>query len=143
MPLKPIKTKDRFKRIKNNPRSALRFAQQLNRRVPELEPIILKDATASMSYAYAILKQRWPEAEPLILKNAEDSSWYAENVLKKRWPEAEPLILKSSNAAVHYAYSVLKKRWPEAEPIIKQNKDNWKFYKDMISSKKPNAFSVP
>ena len=142
MPLKPVKTKDRFKRIKNNPRSALKYAQQLNRRTPELEPVILKDATASISYAYSVLKQRWPEAEPLILKNASDSVWYAENVLKKRWPEAEPLILKNSNAAVYYASGVLKKRWPEAEPIIKQNKIHWKLYKVLISSRNPKAFSV-
>lgn len=101
-------------------------------RVPEIEPVILKDINASLEYARNLFRmgERWPEFEKLILKS-EDSNTalhYATWVIKGRWPEAEKIIMKTPNCAYWYARDRIKGRWIEAEPYIKTDKSILKHY---------------
>ena len=74
MPLKPLKTKDRLNAVKMN-------------------------AVAAYSYCRDVLERRWPEAEPYILKNAWYSVFYARDIMKAPWPAAEPEIMKHAAEA--------------------------------------------
>ena len=77
MPLKPIKTKCRLEKIKDNPERVF-------------------------WYAFNILEKRWPEVEPVIIKSPRNAYCYALHVIKGRWPEAEPFIEKNKNAWSYY-----------------------------------------
>ena len=63
MNLKPIKYKERFEAMKNNPRGVVEYAQSLKHPIPELEHVVLRDELAIYWYAYYVLRKRWPEAE--------------------------------------------------------------------------------
>lgn len=110
----------KYQHIKT-PKEAWNTASRLRkvRRLPELENLILQDASAAYNYALKIIKGRWPEAEPIILSKGSPRTlfFYAKNLIKSRWPEAEPKILKS-DYIFEYASQVIKDRWPEAEKII-------------------------
>lgn len=109
MPLKPVKFKERFDAIKNNPRGIVKYAETLRHRVPELEHVVLRDELATYWYAYYVIKDRWPQGEQQLLKGT--NPWgpmayvlnrYAQNVIKDRWPEAEPFILKDEIEKADY-----------------------------------------
>lgn len=78
-----------------DPEVALNYALQQQKRIPELEPLILTDFTSAFWYAVDVMKERWPEIEPELLKkeNTMLISIYIEQVIKERWPEAEPIFL--------------------------------------------------
>lgn len=110
MPLKPLKTKDRLNAVKMN-------------------------AVAAYSYCRDVLERRWPEAEPYILKDAWHSVFYARDIMKAPWPAAEPEIMKWGVTAYVYATEVLNRRWKAAEPVIKQDEGNWYSYKQYFNIK--------
>jgi len=70
-------------------------AKKAQKRMPELEPIILTQVGYSCMYASDVIKGRWPEAEPIIIERADYACEYAQNVIQGRWPEAEEMIAKS------------------------------------------------
>jgi len=73
---------------KYTPRQAYELAKNLGKRVPALEPIILRQPIFAYEYARDVIKGRWPEAEPVIMKDIIKESYlvreYAENVIKGR-----------------------------------------------------------
>ena len=97
MPLKPLRSKQRAKEIR-------------------------QDAKKASDYVSVSLQGRWPGAESIIMKHPEAAYYYALNGLKQRWPAAEPYIMKDAFWAAEYAQRVIKGRWPEAEPIIMKDK---------------------
>jgi hypothetical protein len=72
MPLKPIKTNNRYKNKINyilkhgDSEGALDLAISLNKRLPVLEPVILKSYATALEYAIIILGKKWPELEKII-----------------------------------------------------------------------------
>jgi len=127
------------------PYEAYQIATNAQKRMPELEPIILQDTASSYCYAKDVIKGRWSEAEPAIMQDACFAAVYARDVIQGRWPEAEPLIASSAKDAYCYAKDVLNKRWAEVELIILQNeyytyqyaryviKGRWYEVEDMIA----------
>jgi hypothetical protein len=97
-------------------------AWDVKRRLPELEPIILKDNYFSYSYARDIVKGRWEEAEAKIATTAYIAYSYATRIIKGRWEKGETAIAKDAYYAYYYAKDVLKWR-------IKGNED---FYISVI-----------
>jgi len=73
-------------------------------RIPEFEPIILKDLHLATDYATDVIKGRWPELEAKILQSKDPLTTYlyAINVVKGPWPEGEPAIMKVSKYASGY-----------------------------------------
>lgn len=69
-------------------------------------------------YCAKTQEKRIPELEHIIMKDFEIMHWYAREVIKDRWPEAEPMIMKDPCWAHHYAQEIIKGRWPEAEQYI-------------------------
>lgn len=104
------------------PKEAWGVASRLRkiRRIPEIEPLIIQDASASYNYAQKIIGDRWPEAEKTILNsdNIKVMFLYAKNVIKDRWPEAEVKILKDKKQVFKYINLVINKRWPEGEDVL-------------------------
>ena len=101
MKLKPINAKQRFANLLKLPRGIVKYAEHIQKRVPELEHIVLQEELAIYWYARYVLKQRWPEGEKVLLKGL--NPWgpntylvreYAQNVVRDRWPEAEPVLSK-------------------------------------------------
>lgn len=111
------------------PKEAWNSAKRLRkkRRIPELEELIILDATCSYNYCLNIIQGRWPEAEKNILEkgNSKLLFLYAKNIIKNRWPEAEQKILENKEYVFQYAQSVIKNRWPEGEKVLleKESKD--------------------
>jgi hypothetical protein len=111
MPLKPIKTKERFENLIKTPRGVVTYAEHKKTPVPELEHVILLDDLAIYWYAYYVLHSRWPKGEQILLRgafpkwgpNAYVLSRYAETIIKDRWPEAEPFIKKDSSEWKNYS----------------------------------------
>lgn len=72
MPLKPIKAKNRYQDKINyivkhgDSEAALHLAMKLNKRLPVLEPVILKNYGNALEYAIIILNKKWPELEKII-----------------------------------------------------------------------------
>ena len=72
MPLKPIKINNRYKNKINyilkhvDSEGALDLAISLNKRLPVLEPVILKSYATALEYAIIILGKKWPELEKII-----------------------------------------------------------------------------
>ena len=105
-------------------------AKKANKRLPELESIILQDdynANSNVnnffvcwSYYYAldVIKGRWEEAETIIAQNAYYAYCYARNVIKGRWEEAESAIATNADYAYLYAKYVVKGKWEEGETVI-------------------------
>lgn len=92
-------------------------AYAAQKRMPELEHIIIKSGAYSCCYAHFIINGRWPEAETAIIRDNFGYA-YAKNVIQGRWLEAEPAIMKHAPSAYKYAIGVIKGRWYEAEKII-------------------------
>ncbi len=53
-------------RFKYLPWEVFELATQQNKRIPELEHVIVKDPHCAFLYAERIIKGKWPEAEPYI-----------------------------------------------------------------------------
>ena len=72
MPLKPIKINNRYQNKINyilkhgDSEGALDLAMTLNKRLPVLEPVILKSYASALDYAIIILGKKWPELEKII-----------------------------------------------------------------------------
>jgi len=69
------------------PPEAYRKARKLEKRIPELEPVISQDAFYSYLYAKNIIKGKWGKAEPAISKDACYSYLYAREVIKGKLPD--------------------------------------------------------
>lgn len=59
-----------------DPSQAALYADKQGKRVPELEPIIMKDPYWAVHYAMQLVNNRWPEAEPSILTSPDDTLRY-------------------------------------------------------------------
>jgi hypothetical protein len=106
----------------HDPHNAFQKALILQKRLPEIEPLILQYFYYSYHYANDIIKGRWEEAETTIATNASYSYLYAKNLLRGKFAEAEPIILQNAPYAYAYAKDALKWR-------IKGNKE---FYISLI-----------
>jgi len=69
------------------PKEAYHKASALGKRIPKLEPVILKDALYSYLYALLVIEGRFILGEPIISKNAQYSYFYAKYVIKGRLPD--------------------------------------------------------
>jgi len=83
------------------------------KRIPELEPFISKDAEYSYLYAINIIKGRWELGEAIISKDAYFSYYYAINIIKDRFILAEPTISKDAEYSYYYARYVIKGKLPD------------------------------
>lgn len=99
-------------------KSAYLKAKRKGKRIPELEPAILKSPEWAERYAWACVKGRWKEAEPVIAKDPEASIRYAFHVLKDRFPLGEKRIAKDGTYACDYAAAVVRGRWQPGEAAI-------------------------
>jgi len=79
-------------------------ALSLGKRIPKLEPFILKDAYWSYWYAKDVIKGRFISGEAVISKNARYSYWYALYVIKGRLPDFmhNALLLSNNEFAKEY-----------------------------------------
>jgi len=91
------------------PEQAYFKAAEENKRIPELEEIILRSPFYTASYAIDVLKGRWPEGEKALLENDD------------------------MDALLEYAMT-LGERWLEAEEIFKTEPHFWDQYVDYINS---------
>jgi len=95
------------------PEQVYRKAKELGKRIPELEPVILKDACYSYRYVFDVIKGKWKIAEPAISKDAQYSYFYAKHVIKGRFILGEPTISKNALYSYLYAKNVIKGRLPD------------------------------
>jgi len=105
-----------------SPQDAFTKADIAQKRIPELEHIILQNTFYACNYAMNIIEGRWPEAETIIMNDAGDACWYARDVIQGRWLEAESTIMYSAFWASCYAQDVICRRWSEAEEVIAKSK---------------------
>ena len=76
MPLKPLKAKKRYQDKINyilkhgDSEGALDLARNLNKRLPVLEPVILKSYMVALNYAIDVIGKKWPELEKIIDGNS-------------------------------------------------------------------------
>jgi len=68
-----------------NPYYWFQYVREINnnKRLPEAEHLIMRDAELAAQYAYWILQRRWPEAEKVIKQSSYDWERYV-----KKYPEA-------------------------------------------------------
>jgi len=95
------------------PQEAYDKAKELGLRIPELEPVILKDAFYSFLYAKYVIEGRFILGEPTISKDAEVSYHYSFYVIKGRFILGEPAISKDARYSYHYAIGIIKGRLPD------------------------------
>jgi len=95
------------------PKQAYYKAIQLGLRIPELEPVILKDALYSYLYALLVIEDRWELGEAIISKDTFYSYIYALHVIKGRWELGEAAISKNAHYSCRYARDVIKGRLPD------------------------------
>lgn len=70
---------------KMNAGDAFYYARDKGKRIPELEPLILKSPYYARNYAELVIKNRWPELED-ILKTENINEW---ELYLQSFPEAE------------------------------------------------------
>jgi hypothetical protein len=99
-----------------NPEEAYMESFRAKKRLPEVEAILLKDASFSYLYANNIIKGRWEEAEATIATDAQITYNYVICIIKGRWEEGKAIIATFTVCIYMYARDVLK--WK-----IKNNKD--------------------
>ena len=91
-------------------------------RLPKyLEDIIAQYANPAVFYAAEVLERRWPEVEPLMLQDPEDAVQYATFVIGGAWYEAEDIISTDASASIEYAY-LIGKRFKKGEKTIINSK---------------------
>jgi len=114
-------------------------SEKLGKRMPELEPVISKDAYYSYCYAINIIKGKWELGEPTISKNAQFSFIYARDV-KGRFILGEPAISKNALYSYLYAKYVIKGKLPDFmhNQMILENDKYTKQYIEFIS-KNPDS----
>jgi len=96
------------------PEEAYCKAKNLGNRIPELEPVISKDAFYSYYYAKHVIKGRWELGELAISKDSGYSFSYAKYVIKGRWELGEPSISKDAGYySFYYATDVIKGKLPD------------------------------
>lgn len=136
---------------------AFDIARGLNRKIPQLEPLIAENSICAFAYArdvlkgpfpagekaisqdtyisyrYAyILKGPFPAGEPEIAKDAYYSYKYANEILKGPFKAGEAAIAKNTEHAYHYAVNILKGRFPAGEAAIMKNNALYSRYKSMV-----------
>jgi len=116
------------------PYQAYDKAIELGKRIPELEPIISKDAYCSYRYAFDVIEGRWKQGEPTISKDAYWSYYYARDVIKGRWELSEPVISKDAKCSYWYAQDVIKGRLPDFmhNALLLSNDEYTKEYVEFI-----------
>ena len=91
-------------------------------RLPKyLEDIVAQYANPAVFYAAEVLERRWPEVEPLMLQDAEDAVQYATFVINGAWYEAEDIISTDAEASIEYAY-LIGGRFKKGEKTIINSK---------------------
>ena len=140
------------------PEEAYRTASIADKRLPELEHIILTSSFYAYYYARDIIKGRWsaytpyraydeasycckrlPELEDIILTDPRIAYYYARNIIKSRWEKAENVIMNHPLYCYCYAADVIKGKLPEKMHnmmilhAIKNSNDVWvKYYFERI-----------
>lgn len=107
-------------------------ARVRNRRVPELEPVILKCPHFAARYAFHLIKGRWDRAETRIRRNGEAAAWYAAYVIKGRFPEAERIFARDGRHALFYAREALKGPFPLGETAIARDAGSSLLYATVV-----------
>lgn len=100
------------------PKDAFYICKKLNKRIPELEFVIAKDAQYAYWYAEEIIKGRFRLGEQIIATNPEFSYSYANNIIKGRFELGENIISKSPKYSYRYAAHILNSRFPLGESAI-------------------------
>jgi hypothetical protein len=91
-------------------------------RLPKyLEDIVAQYANPAVFYAAEVLERRWPEVEPMMLQDPEDAVQYATFVINGAWYEAEDIISTDASASIEYAY-LIGKRFKKGEKTIINSK---------------------
>jgi len=116
------------------PEEACKKARKLGKRIPELEPVISKNAYFSYWYAMDVIKGRFILGEPAISKNAGSSFYYATDVIKDRFILGEPTISKNAHYSYWYATDIIKGKLPDFmhNQIILDNNEYTKEYVKFI-----------
>ena len=77
-----------------DPHEAYEYADKQGKRIPELEPVIMKDPSWIYWYARDVIKDRWLEAESIIMKNPRWANWYLRSFPEARTPSKDvPLVI--------------------------------------------------
>jgi len=86
------------------PQEAYEKVKYSEKRIPELEPAISKDAKYSYYYAFFVIKDRFILGEPSISQDAFYSFHYATDVIKGRLPDFmhNQMILSNDKSAKKY-----------------------------------------
>ncbi len=103
----------------------------------QLYSILFKDAYTTYMYAKD-QEKKFPEGEKIIAKNAKYSYLYALNILNGPFKQGEAAISKHPEYSYRYAYYVLNSRFPEGEPAIKQDPKLWHDYTFFILDRDDN-----
>jgi len=116
------------------PKEAYRKAKKSGKRIPELEPTIIKNAQCSYWYALYVIKGKWELGEPTISKDAQYSHYYAKDIIKGKWELGEPIISKDAFFSYLYATDVIKGKLPDFmhNQMILENNEYTKNYIEFI-----------
>jgi len=122
------------------PKQAYYKARESGKRIPELEPTIIKNAQCSYCYAEDVIKGRFILGEPVISQDSQCSFWYARDIIKDRWEKAEPAISKDAESSYCYAKYIIKGRLPDFmhNALLLSNDESAKEYIKFIS-KNPDS----
>jgi len=102
-----LKAKEQVLNI-TDPFEAFLYVKKLGKRVPEVEPIIAKDARCSVLYAVKVLNnERFKLGEDVIKTDPKSACRYAIEVLKGRWTKTESLIMNSQYYAAYIQYVLI------------------------------------
>lgn len=115
-----------------NPIAAVNFAVMANSgRMPEIEPLILTNAQAILTYVYDVLRrkysgERWKEGESALLdlidrgtNNLMPAVNYASDIIGDRWPELEAKLremLPEMEESDDYDFAVAWENYSELFP---------------------------
>lgn len=117
------------------PKEAYKTCEKQNKRIFELEKIILRDPEWSYYYAQDIIKGPWEEGESIIINDCEFSYLYALNIIRGPWFEGEKSIIKDSEFSYLYARNVIKGQWLKGEDSISKNFEFSYWYATIVINK--------
>jgi len=108
----------------------------LGKRIPKLEPTIIKNAQYSYYYALYVIKGKWELAEPTISKNAYYSYHYAKHIIKGKWELGEPIISKDAFYSYFYAKDAIKGKLPDFmhNALLLSNNKYAKYYVEFVNN---------